>query len=298
MSLEDFRKNAAEPEQAAGDAKSGNLADETSLAKSAEEDDAETFVARRELDLGEGAGVEVFEAEGSSKEEALEALADKIADAKLNASKKIRQQEAELKDYRSRTAEAPKPKTITDDEEYVYWQELQKKPAATLKKMWKELTGYEVEDFVTAKQAADSIVTVQQQQKAVTTFLATHEDYEDQGQNGEKNKTLMLMKLDQMKLPITSENLSKAYSSLKQSGLLLLKGEEAHADATDKAKEPERIAQPKVEAAQTRTKKTSGISTHSRSTVAPVNTEHSEDEAYKMPMDKLRELANKQLGAR
>src|SRR6185437_9775777 len=90
-------------------------------------------------------------------------------------------------------------------------------------------------------------------------------------------------------------NLSKAYSHLKQSGLLVLKGEEANANADEKAKETQRIAETKVDPAQTRTRKTSGISTHSRATAVPVNAEPSEDDAEKMSPEQLRALANRQL---
>lgn len=291
MSLADLRKNAevTEPEQPVAAA-----------AATPEEDEApETFIARRELDLGDGAGMEVFEAEGETKEAALEALADKIADAKLNATKKIRQQEAELKDFRARTAEPPKPKEVTDDEEYVFSQELQKKPVATLKKIWKEITGYEMEDFVSTKQAADAVAAAQKNTQAINTFIATHPDYEDDPKaGGDKNGQLMKMKLAEMGLPCTSENLSKAYSQLKQSGLLTLKGEEAQPGADDKAKETERIVQPKVEATPRVTRKTSGISTHSRTTAVPTNAEPSEDEISKMSADKLRELANQQLSGK
>src|SRR6185312_2142070 len=153
-------------------------------------------------------------------------LLDKVTEAQRNATIKIRTQEAELKELRAKAAEAPKPKAISDDDEYTYSQELSKKPLATLKKMWKELTGYEVEDFVTAKQAADAVMTAQRTNEAIQRFVATHEDYEDAGESGLRNGDLMKMKLAQLGLPITSENLSKAYSQLKQSGLLLLKGEE------------------------------------------------------------------------
>lgn len=291
LSLDELKKFDAEQEQP--------IAAKTVAAEVEEDDAPETFVARRELDMGEGAGVEVFEAEGATREEALEALADKIADAKLNSTKKIRLQEAELKDLRARNAEQPKPKTLSADDEYVLAQEFQKTPGAAFKKMFKEFTGYEVEDFTSVKQAADAFKAAQQSNSAIATFVATHSDYEDDpAKGGGKNGELMKMKLAELGLQVTSENLSKAYSSLKQSGLLLLKSEEAHADTDDKTKEPDRIVQPKVEATPLRTKKTSTIGTHSRVTTVPVNTEPSEDELYKMPMDKLKQLANKQLGGR
>lgn len=289
MSLEDLRKaeteeTKAEPEKV------------EAVSVTPEEENEEVFIARREIDLGDGSGIQVFEAEGESEKASLEALADKIAEAQRNATRKIREQEAELKELRARTSKPPEPKTVSDDEEYVLAQELQKKPVATLRKIWKEITGYEMEDFVSTKQAADAVAQAQKQTEAINTFVATHPDYEDDPvKGGKKNGDLMRMKLAEMRLPVTSENLSKAYSQLKQSGLLVIKGEQAESGADDKAKEPERIVQSKVEATPRVTKRTSGISTHSRATVVPTNTEPSEDELSKMSPEKLRELANKQL---
>jgi len=291
LSLNDLKKFAADPGQA----------EETPQSEPVQEDDEqpEIFVARRELDLGEGAGVEVFEAEGATEKEALENLLEKISDAKLNASRKIRQQEAELKDFRARTTEPPKPKTLTDDDEYVLAQEFGKKPGATFRKMFKEFTGYEVEDFASVKQAVDAVKTQQLANDSIQTFVASHPDYEDDpAKGGNKNGQMMRMKLAEMGLPVTSENLSKAYSQLKQSGLLLLKGEEAEPVTDGNAKESGRIVQPKVEPTQRVTKKSSTISTHNRTTATPANTEPSEDDAYNMPMEKLKQLANRQMSAR
>jgi hypothetical protein len=242
--------------------------------------------------------VEIFEATGESKEQALEALADKIADAKLNASKKIRQQEAELRDFRSRSTEAPKPKELSPDDEYVIAQELQKNPSKAFRRMFKDFTGCEPEEFTSVKQAYDAFKQGQNTSQAIETFVATHPDYEDAGSTGEKNGALMRMKLKEMGLPPTSENLSKAYSHLKQGGLLSLKGEEAHSDTNGEAKEPERIATPVAEPTPQRTRKASGISTQSRPAAIPASTEPSEADAYNMPIDQLRNLANKQLSAR
>lgn len=290
MSLEELKANAVipEPEKPAED--------KTEPEEIAE---PEIFIARREIDLGEGAGMEVFEAEGASEKEALEALADKMADAKLNASKKIRQQEAELRDFRTSTAAKPEAKKLTDDEKFLFQQEFQKDPCAAIDKYFADRAGRTPEELGEALKILDETTQNKKQKDAADIFVATHPDYEDGGQAGVKNAELLKMKLAEMRLTITSENLSKAYNALKQSGLLTLKNaEEAHADTTEKAKETERIAQPRVEAAQTRTKKASSIGTHSRTASVPANAELSEDEAYKLPMEKLRELANKQLAVR
>jgi hypothetical protein len=128
--------------------------------------------------------------------------------------------------------------------------------------------------------------------QAIENFVATHPDYE----NDERNAELMRMKLAEMGLSATSENLHKVYLHLKERGFLELKGEEAHSDAIDKAQEPERIAQPtRAEPIQQRTKKASGISTQSSRVVPPASTEPSLEDAYELPMDKLKLLANRQM---
>lgn len=256
----------------------------------AEDNEPEQVLYRRVLDLGDGAGPEVFEADS------LEELVDKIADAKQHATKKIREQEVELKDLRERVK--PQPKVIDADTEFVYSQELLSTPTVALKKMFRELTGYEIEDFASVKQAVDAANRQQSTNTAINSFLTTHPLYEDGGEIGVRNGDLMRMKLAELGLPATSENLHKAYLHLEKSGLLSLKGEEAQPGTDAKAKATERIVQTKVETTPRVTKKTSGISTHNRPTVAPVNTEPSEDDAYKMDMGKLRELANKQMSGR
>lgn len=276
---------AAEPKPAAA-------ATPPPVAEKEDEEEQPATLFRRVIDLGEGAGPEVFEAES------LEELVDKIADSKQHATKKIREQEAELRDFRAKTAEPPKTKTLSADDEYVLSQEFQKNPSVAFRKTFKELTGCEVEDFKDVKQAVDAVKTAQQTNAAIGNFIASHPDYEDDGAVGKRNGDVMRMKLAELGVPATSENLHKAYLHLKESGLLTLKSEEANADTDGKTKEPERIAQPKEEPAQQRTKKVSGISTHNRAAAVAVNTEPSEDELYKMPMDELKNRANKQLAAR
>jgi len=169
---------------------------------------------RRVVDLGDGAGPEVFEATAPTREEALDILADKQAEAKLNASKKIREQEAELRDLRARTSEPLDPKS-TADEEYVLAQEFSKMPKATFRKMFEEMTGMKPEEFQTMKQAAQAYQAATATTEAISTFVSMHPDYEDAGPIGDKNGTAMKKKLDELKLPVTPENLHRAYSILR-----------------------------------------------------------------------------------
>lgn len=298
MSFEDLKKNAAEDAAAPEPEKKEEAAPEG--------DEQEVFVASREIDLGDGAGVEVFEAQGATKEEALEALADKIAEGKRNASAKIREQETRLREFEAaKKTEAPKTTELSPDDEYVIIQELQKSPSKAFRKLFKQFTGAEPEEFANVKQAFDAFKTRQQTAEvgsaAVSAFLAAHPDYEDDGKEGEKNTRLMQMQFKEMGLawpPKSSDELTKAYLKLKESGLLILRDEGAHSDTTDAGEGKQRIVEPEPAPTPQRTKKVTSIGTQNRTTAVPVNTEPSEDDAYSMPLEKLKGLANKQLAAR
>lgn len=300
MSLDDLKKNAVE--EAAGPPEP-----EKKEAVVPNPEEQEIFVASREIDLGDGAGVEVFEAEGETREAALEALADKIAEGKRNASAKIREQETRLRELEAANKKTipPKVNELSPDDEFVIIQELQKSPSKAFRKLFKQFTGAEPEEFQTVKAAFDAFKnrqhTAEVSSAAVSAFLAAHPDYEDDGKDGEKNTRLMQMQFNEMGItwpPKSSDELTKAYLSLKESGLLILKGEGAHSDTNGNVDGKQRIVEPTPAPTPQRTKKADSIGTQHRTPATPVNTEPSEDDAYNMPLDKLRSLANKQLSAR
>jgi hypothetical protein len=255
-----------------------------------EESEPELYVARRVIDLGEGAGEEVFEAEGETETEALEALLDKISDAKKHASKKIRSQEAELREVRSRVPEKPQPKVVDADAEYVYSQELLKSPTKAFRAIFKELTGREIEEFSSIAQREEMFSKATQTNNAISSFIATHPLYEDTS----KNSAAMTLALQGK--PVTGEELHKAYLHLSKSGLLDLKvDEEAHADTETKPRSTARIEQPKVAEPEKRTKKSSGLSTNPRTSAVPASGDPSEDEMYDLPLEEIKRRANQQL---
>jgi hypothetical protein len=267
MSLEDLARHAREPEV--------ETAPVTSAVQAEGEKEAETggpFLVRREIDLGDGSGLEVFEAVGDSEAEAWEAWADKITDAKAHATRKIRELSQEL-----RQAKAA-PATLANTQPLV--QTLEEKIAA-------------LEGKITTMQQMEQARIVGAE--AADLFLASHPDYEnDPAKGGRENADRLKYELDRMKLDYTSENLHKAYSTLKNRGLLSLKGEEG-ASGNETQRE-ERISQPEVEVAQ-KTQRSFSINTHNR-VPPPINTEPSEDDLYSMPLDKLKILSNKQMASR
>jgi hypothetical protein len=99
----------------------------------------------------------------------------------------------------------------------------------------------------------------------------------------------------------TPEGLDKAYQSLKKSGLLSLKTEEAGVTTEANAQATERTVQTPVSAPQQRSsKRSSTIPTNTRTTSVNVNAQPTLDELYdtkKYPLEKVRELAEAQLAA-
>ena len=95
----------------------------------------------------------------------------------------------------------------------------------------------------------------------------------------------------------TTEGLEKAFQNLKAAGLVAIKAEGADVVAEADPEGSEQTVQAGAGATQQRSsKRGSTVSTRSGArTAASVTTQPSLDDAYTMPMDKLLELANKQL---
>jgi hypothetical protein len=250
-----------------------------------EEEAPAKILYRRVVDIGDGVDPEIFEANS------LEELLDKIADAKGHATKKIRQQEAELR--KQKEAEAPKPRQFSEDEEYVYSQELMAKPTQAFAKMFKDMTGMEITQFKTVAEKTMALDSAKNTNEAIIHFVTTHPTYVDDKRSADL-MTLALGGRDK-----TAENLEKAYQNLVAKGLLA-PGKDEQGSVQDE-QEPAKTgitSEASVKSPSQGTRKASGLSGKNRAPVATQNNEPSEDEARRMPLDQLRELANKQLAGR
>lgn len=236
------------------------------VAEVAEEEEEKT-IYRKEIDNGNGV-IEVFQADS------LEELVDKIAEGKRNASIKIRELSKQVRVEDTRTAQQ-----ITDDE-FVVAERLKKEP----KKAMKEIISEILEERIAAERKSTDVQS---------RFVATHTDFVASPVNG----TRIASEVQRLGYTeFTDEGLEKAYQNLKRDGLLQIKAAEASGATEAERAEAERIAQAAREATQPRSsKKSSTISVRNRPAAAPPNVMPSEDEAYKMPLEQLRELANKQL---
>lgn len=232
----------------------------------AEEDASAPTIYRREIPNGDGS-VDVYEADS------LEELVEQMAVGKENANKKIQEF---IKEGKERKA---KEHQVSADEEYVIAERLKKEP----KKALREIVNEVIEGRLAHAKA---------EEEAQTRFVAGHPDYIPNPANG--NRMTAWLQLHGLN-DCTSDGLEKAYQDLKASGLLALKSEGTDVPpvitptATQTAD-----ADASVQKGQS-VRRGSTISTRSVRAVVPVNAQPTLDEAYKMPMDKLRELANAQL---
>lgn len=234
-------------------------------------------IVRREIDLKDGSGIQVFKGRGASQIEALDDLADKLLDAQRNASKKIREQSDSLKKFNQSTA----------DDNYVIAKQLQEKPVETIQQL--------VDRHLAEK--------AQREQKELNEALAVQQAWVDEHPEylptPENSKALTSWITNQGEQKLTESNLEKAYQSLKASGLLKLRDESASDGTKDETAGTERIAQSDVNSTQHRSStKGSSIRRSNGTPTTPVKAEPSEDDLYdstKFSMDKLKQLANEQL---
>jgi hypothetical protein len=264
----------------------------------ADEDEGEV-VYRTEIDLGDGSGKQVFEAPSEAE------LIDKLAEAQKHATKKIREQAAELKTLKDK--KPAQAQTQDDPDDFVLSQEILSKPTEAVKKAFKKATGLDISEFKTIAErvkAIDQAQTAQDdlaaQQTAAKLFVEAHPEYIANQANGTRlNRAVELLvreakangeQVDYQTL------LTTAYEDLTASGLLQLKPDDATSnDETDNTTKTARIVRAGSESQPQRVKKSgSSLVSRARATAAPTKTGPTEEELYSMPLHKLRELALQQ----
>lgn len=277
MSMEDLRK-AAEAEAA----KASTKTEEVDTEEKEVVEEPKTYFSERTIDLGDGAGVQVFKGKGATREEALEDVADKLAEAQKHASAKIRELSKAKK-------EEPKPLSAAD--EALLSQELLAHPSVIIEKMLREKYG-DPDEVKQAIAEAKNNKILRERKTVADAFVAKHPEFLESEHNVNKMKRLLEINND-----FSAEGFEKAYTDLKDSGLLQVKDAEAGDEQKKADAEAKRIADAAEAASSQRTKKGSGISTQ-RKTTTPAPTEPSEEDMYTMDLMELRKRANQQLAAR
>lgn len=252
------------------------------------EEDVE-FLDTQRIDLGDGSGVQVFVGRGASELEAAKDLNRQLIQAQENATRKIREQAQQIADAKKTDAQAQADQDFVDNEEY------KKDPRGYLTKKIRE----GVTTAMSEQKASE-----QRHLQAQFDFVALHPEYvTDKVNAGRLESEFRRLYPEANEFTVTG--LDKAFESLKQSGLLKLQEPEASEPTNNeppaRVEEPPRIEeptkQPEPPAAPVRSPKKGSSVPAGRSPAPVVKVGHTEDEMYTMNMDKLLDLANRQLSA-
>lgn len=210
------------------------------------------------IDLEDGSGVQVFEAD--TKDE----LVQKLAEAQKNATRKIRELSKQAPPV---VTPAPITPTYDPQDEAALAQQLLSEPSAAIRRALEKELGMTVAEAKEQLRAAHNVAATARGHEIAKEFLSVNPDFYETPVNEDR----MIKFLEYSKLPVSVENLQTAFDTLKSDGLL--------------------VPKPADPAAVAPVRRSSGLST--RTTVsAPVKTENDKlREAYNMPLDKLRELA-------
>jgi hypothetical protein len=232
-------------------------------------------VFRREIDLGDGSGKQVFEAES------MEALLDKLTDAQTHATRKIRELSQQKKEEPAPPPPAPPvPSEFSEDEKWLLSQEFLTDPDKAFDKLVEKRLLPKLQPKL---EKIEAIEKQEQAEIASNKFVEAHPDYYATPKNGEK----LVRYLNTWKMDATVENLEKAFQELSEGGLLEAKPVPA-AENGDPEPEAERIARP-GETIRSTHKVASGLS--ARRSVPPPPPGPTEDELYKLPIDELYQRA-------
>lgn len=166
-----------------------------------------------EIDLEDGGGVQVFKA--ATQDE----LVEKLRVAQANATRKIRQQNEQLKTLRTQATVKPRyqEKTITPDEEFIIGQEFATSPTKAFAKMFEAKTGMTLEEF---RQNQAEVIEIREQNKAVRNaqeFIERHPEYVATAANAKKINAYIATH----GLPNTLDSVEEAYENLVADGLLV-----------------------------------------------------------------------------
>lgn len=168
---------------------------------------------RREIDLKDGSGVQVFEADTA------EGLIDKLAQAQEHATRKIREQNKQLKIRAphtdpAKTVESIAARSLTVDEQFMLAQELQdpaKAPGAIKKVIEAEL-GAPIEELRESVSERRQRRLMEEAIQEGNQFKAENPDYFDCPANNQ----LMQDWLAERNLGCTKRNFQAAYEDLRE----------------------------------------------------------------------------------
>jgi hypothetical protein len=172
------------------------------------------------VDLGDGSPPQVFKA--ATKDE----LIEKILNAQLNASKRIKELKAQNKQLQQKVEPDPAqprqsladPRQLTQDENLEITAELQSDPASAISKLLKAAVGAGPEEIREALATSRELKEKQAYHEIGSQFIATHPEYPITV----PNEKLMAQYIQKNNLAWTVKNLEIAFTDLVDAGLIKL----------------------------------------------------------------------------
>lgn len=237
---------------------------------------------RREIDLGDGSGKQVFEADS------MEALVDELTKAQENATRKIREQNKALKRARRKPAPVVQAdpaqsdvKPLTPDEEFMLGQQFSQNPTKTFERLFEAQTGYKLSEFKSKVAAMEAFQEAQAATAAAQEFL---NDHEDDYLPTPANYRALQEYLEEHNLPMNRETLEEAFDEVRQVGF----PDEATSQE-EKPDEKERIADSQPER---KTKVSSGLSdrgSRREPVEQPGRAALSDEDIWSLPLEQARD---------
>lgn len=265
-------KQEAKPEEKPEEKAEPARDDKGRFVKTDAEDGDEEVVYQRKIDLGDGSGVQVFEAPS------LEELVDKLAKAQEHASRKIRELSTAKKEAIKAVEESDE---LTDDEKFILSQQILKDPAKVIETFVEKTYNKKIAPKL---KEVDEMSRVNRETRASEEFVQNTPDYYASPKNGKR----ILKWLETEGKEATVENLQAAFADLNESGLLEIKPAEKQDAESDTNKPNARIVR-QVETTVVKRKVVGGLPAKRQAQVETKSPEPTVDDLYKMPMDELRQ---------
>ncbi len=173
----------------------------------------------KEIDLGDGSGVQKFEADTEAE------LIDKLVEAQTNATKEIRKLQRakpKVRPQRKQTMIEParpfaEPSVSTQDD-LEYATQLSVNPSKVFGRLFEASTGIQLDDLRATREKVGEIASALDEEAAGREFVNTTPEY----LGSAKNSKVLMGILEDEELPVTSQNLTYAYQQAMEGALLEL----------------------------------------------------------------------------
>ncbi len=174
----------------------------------------------KEIDLGDGSGIQKFEADTEAE------LIDKLVEAQTNATKEIRKLQRDKPrarpQKRERIVETERPfaepiqVSVQDDLDFASG--LSVNPSKVFGRLFEASTGIKLDDLRATREKVGQIVSSMEEEQAGRDFVTATPEYFGSA----KNSKVILEILEDEELPVTQQNLSYAYQQAMEGALLEL----------------------------------------------------------------------------